>query len=436
MRDFVSIPKIDAAIRFFIYLLIFWLPYSPAVVESCVSIGLALWIIKRIIWLWGMRKNPPRDGQDWLKIARDLFVPSSFLNKPIGIFLIACVFSVVGSISVAHAFSSLFTKTLEWFIIYFLVLEVFQEKKYIHTAFVVFVFTALSTCLDSLWQFHVTHRDIFLGHQIASDGRANAGFKHSNDLAGYLLFVIPFLMFYFLRDQKKKIWKLILLGISLWSIVLTFSRGAWIGLLLGFLFSLMILLRKKWIALTIWGVLIGLMGTLILSSSDLRHKMRLDQGEFLGSMLWRTGLWADTLRMIYERPFFGHGVNTYMQLSQQYRRKNSEGASYNPSYAHNCYLQIAAEAGTIGLIAFLGIIFILFNRSLRSLRSQRSTDDFGVLLQGILVGIFCFLTHSFMDTNFYSLQLSAWFWVMTGIYVAGFKILNGSGNHDIKLISV
>jgi len=182
--------RIDSLIRVLLYILIFWLPYSPAVIESCVILCLILWIVKRIIILYGKKRTDEsiKGKLIWFFSA---FKPErTHLDIPILYFLLACILSVTSSVFFAQSFHNFFTKTLEWFIIYFLVVEVFKDKKHITIVFGIFIFTAFSTVLDSLVQFYITNKDIFLGYVIEPGGRATAGFKTSNGLGGYLTIII------------------------------------------------------------------------------------------------------------------------------------------------------------------------------------------------------------------------------------------------------
>jgi len=121
--------RIDSTIRVFLYILIFWLPYSPAVVETCVIISLLLWVAKRLI----LQSAVSREGLSFKQKVIDCFkkfqLAPSALNRPIAFFLAICVLSVVSGSFFENSAHNFLTKTLEWFIVYFLVVEVFQEKK-------------------------------------------------------------------------------------------------------------------------------------------------------------------------------------------------------------------------------------------------------------------------------------------------------------------
>ncbi len=122
------------------------------------------------------------------------------------------------------------------------------------------------------------------------------------------------------------------------------------------------------------------------------------------------GLWMQAIRLVGRRIFLGQGLGIYMHMS-------------SGTYAHNCYLQMLAEIGIIGLASFLWIIGRLFRLGIRSFKKSRD-----LLLLGLLAGITAFLVHSFFDTNLYSLQLSVLFWAMLGLTVARIEISKITGD--------
>ena len=165
--------------------------------------------------------------------------------------------------------------------------------------------------------------------------------------------------------------------------------------------------------------------------------MRISSVDPDGGVSWRKKIWMDSLVMIKERPVFGHGINTYMTLFQEYRRKTWRPVYDNPTYAHNCYIQIATETGLVGLTFFLWIIGRFFRRIIQSMKNQYLNEeaDLNILLMGLSAGVFAFLVQSFFDTNFYSLQLSTLFWFMMGVSVALFNVLNPQDVYGKQIVS-
>ncbi len=86
-------------------------------------------------------------------------------------------------------------------------------------------------------------------------------------------------------------------------------------------------------------------------------------------------------------------------------------------YAHNCYLQMAAETGIFGLLIFLWFVAALLKGAV--FKVLKFKDKFlKATLIGIVGGILAYLVHSFVDTHLYSLPLAVLFWAMAGLAAA------------------
>ena len=126
----------------------------------------------------------------------------------------------------------------------------------------------------------------------------------------------------------------------------------------------------------------------------------------------RWAMWQAALGMIRDRPIVGHGVNTFMANYLDYW----VGGERMPRYAHNCYLQVAAETGIVGLAAFLWLLAALFLRLGRAARVP-PFDASRLLLSGLCAGLVAFAVQAGVDTNFYALRQAALFWVLAGMAV-------------------
>jgi O-antigen ligase len=421
---------LDSGIRFFLYIFIFWLPYSKAVVETCVILALLLWIIKRI-WLWHQGKSGARHLWFWY-----LQPESTGLNQSIVFFLLACLLSSLSSFFWDRALRGFITKTCEWFVIYFLVVEAFKEKKHIYVALSVFIFTAMATSFDSICQYHWGHPDIFFGYPLTIDHRATAGFTHPNSLGGFLTVVIPLLLGGSLIKGKSSGWKFVpvFFIIAVWSLVLTFSRASWLGVIIGVLFFAFFAWNKRFLRVVlIFCLLAVLIGPFFLNSPQLREEFRLSDKNVSVTTGWRWQVWKDSLEMIKEKPLLGHGINTFMPLFQEYRSNISgqAGDIWTPTYAHNTFLQLLTETGILGFAMFLWILKNIFGSSLLTIEQTRERD-LKMWLLGSLAGSLAFLVQSLADNNFYSLQLSSLFWLNVGLSFAMVKLLSKDDSCGIK----
>ena len=388
--------KIDNIIRFFLYLLIILLPISNSGIEICFGLILILWIVKHLL-------------------LRSVKVEPSALNTPIYIFVCIGILSVIWSSNFKVSLHAFFSKFMEGILLYFFMIETLKQKKHLSIIIALFLLVAVVVSIDGIVQYFFTGIDIFRQRPIVREG-VTASFEYPNKFAAYLFFPL-FITLGMLMDKLKvrkidlKLFGLFcMLGLLFFTFILTKSRGALLGLIVAVPFFAFYINRKVFlVTAVVAAIIISTLAFLIVTDSSLKI-FRLEPVRIRDTAIIRTHIWRDTLNMIKERPVFGHGINTYMRLFQKYR---SDPSQY-PTYAHNCYLQIAAEMGLAGLIVFLWIVGRFFRNSV-----NKKT---GYVLLGVAAGMFAFLVHSFFDTNLYSLQLNILFWFMLGLAVAKTKI--------------
>jgi O-antigen ligase len=120
-------------------------------------------------------------------------------------------------------------------------------------------------------------------------------------------------------------------------------------------------------------------------------------------------MWQAAWRMIQDRPVLGHGLNTFMANYLAYR----VGGQAQPRYAHNCYLQVAAETGMVGLVLFAGLLWAFFAQLVAGLRRSHTRSE--TILLGLFAGLLAFAAQAGIDTNFYALRQAALFWTLAGL---------------------
>ena len=401
--------RFDTFIRLTLYILIFMLPFGKAWAEICFFIGFILLVFKRVY-------------------IRDFKIPSTILNKPIAAFIVAAIFSVAASVYLKISFQAFFTKFLEGIIFFFMVTEVINKKNHIYVIVVLMLIASGGICIDALAQRYLTGGLDIIYQRPMSRESITATFNHPNDLAGYLL--IPFfLLISQVADKIKKLIKKenfkhnalmlfllsILVSIIIPTILLTKSRGAFLGIIIGLVFLIFLLNKKVFLILSVAGVVIfGVLASLI--SSHNLDRLRLAPATLQEMAINRSKIYMDVIDMVEDKPFFGHGINTFMRHFPKYKKRTVwTGATY----AHNCYLQMSAEMGIVGLLCFLWIVFKLFYSAIVFIVKDGRGPP--LLLIGLVSGLLAFLAHSFLDTNLYSLQLNTLFWYTVGITVFEYR---------------
>lgn len=399
----------DQALGFCLYGLIFCLPFAKAGVETFCFMGIFLWLMKRAL---GHRE----DGL-WH------FFPSTPLNKPLAVFFIANALAVVFSLIFGLSFKALFSKILKFLMIYFMVVETFRDERRLKTLLLVLLASAALMSADGLYQYF-TGKDFLRGYSWA---RMQASFISANGFGAWLIVMIPILIAVCFQKMKGFGWKLnilsALLAVSLGiCLLLTYSRGAWVGFMVSAAFSIFYLLffGRSWRMLAY----VSTAGAIILAAGLLQNPLK-ERLESLGihfrsmpSFFWRLKssdphvsrgvIWKESINMIEDFPVLGTGLNTYSLIARNYKMAQGGG-----TYPHNSYLQMAAETGLLGLCSFFWIVFAFFKTSWSYLKTCKDP-----LVLGLVSGILAFLVHAFFDNNLYSLQLVVLFWFMSGLTIA------------------
>ncbi|MCX6355204.1 MAG: O-antigen ligase family protein [Candidatus Aureabacteria bacterium] len=197
---------------------------------------------------------------------------------------------------------------------------------------------------------------------------------YQNTLGGYLALILP--LGFYLYAAEKMTWRRWLWGISggtiVVSLILTRSRGAWLGAVAATtVFTALaasggtLRLRPRPLLWVLSGVLAITLLTMWITHGDttmsVANRMRTALSFRSSSMCQRALIWKATWRMISERPLAGHGLGTF-----QIKYLDSLGGvledpanaalrryTINVKESHNDYLQMWAEMGLAGLILWL-----------------------------------------------------------------------------------
>ena len=130
-----------------------------------------------------------------------------------------------------------------------------------------------------------------------------------------------------------------------------------------------------------------------------------------GNTITRDDLYVSTIPLIKEFPIVGTGLGTFTDV---YPRVKPEQFSGHYDNAHNDWIELWVETGTIGLflaILAVGIYFFSLIRALRK-RNDPYVKGIGVGVLGSSAAIF---THSMVDFNFHIPANSILFAVILGL---------------------
>ncbi len=269
--------------------------------------------------------------------------------------------------------------------------------------------------LDALIQ-GFTGREWILGRQMTKYyedvGRVTATFVHANDYSAFLSVMLFFYLGALLSGKsayplwKRWVWAVGFV-ITFVCLLWTYSRGAWLAVILSFALSLVFRRNKKFLVF----LAVLLVAGIVFAPPALKQRLGTIKNILKsGTVVERKVLWSESLRMIQKSPVLGLGVNTYAKNEPNYKL---EGAT-DYQYAHNGYLQIAAEIGLLGLAGFLAIIFYFLFCVVPRLAT--TAGDFGGGAGfAYAFGTLAFLIHSTVDTNLQSARLINLLWFLWGL---------------------
>jgi O-antigen ligase len=114
----------------------------------------------------------------------------------------------------------------------------------------------------------------------------------------------------------------------------------------------------------------------------------------------RLALWRDTLQMVKDSPWWGHGPGSYRWVYPSFKRHMT--AYLDPQFAHNDLLHTVAEHGAVGL-ALLGAALGLALLPVLRVR-RRESDRAAALVTAFAAAMLASLAHAMFD---YNLQIYA-----------------------------
>lgn len=417
LQDFAA--WCDKALAFSCYALIYFLPISIALTETSSGLVIFFYLLKRGALFF----HGPRTGSFSGPLFISSFKPAgNCLNKPVAVFLIINFIAVITSQFPRVSIEGFVGKVLEGAFTYFAFVEGISTKKRIKVFLGVFAVSLLLICVNGLYQYFLGHD--FIHGQIFA-GRVFSSFRAPNDFAAYLVVVASILLYLFLFSGREsdgaatlsffamrgvRLILFALFALSFVCLILTYSRGAWVA----FVLSLLILgMRRRRFFLLAGGFLVIFLLAFAYQSTRVVPSEIQSDKKWARYFDWennRLGYWKRSVSIIKDYPVLGSGLNTYSSIQWAY------DVGWG-GYPHNSYLQMTAETGVIGLSVFLWMITVLLRNSFRNLKHIED-PSLRILLLSFLAGLISFFIHSFFDTNFYSVQLGSFMWLLMGFIIA------------------
>ena len=301
---------------------------------------------------------------------------------------------------------------------YFLVRWMFGSQKYVFRAMSA---VALSATVVSLWGIV----EYFIGSPSNSTldvslfggirGRVTSSFTNPNMLAEFLIMAVPltFALAASVKSKRVRFALAVSTVLDLACLVLTWSRGAWLGIIIAGVAALLIS-SKNWLTAGLIAVP-GAAAAFVCVDSNVTARLASVVNFSDSSTAYRINIWKCTLKMLGDKLLYGIGVgdSAFTEVFPYY----AYSGLINVVHAHNLYLQIAAETGIFSLIIFLAVVFMFTYAGLSFVKTARADKNKYVAL-GILCAVSALLIQGLTDHVFYNYKICLMFWLCIGLLFA------------------
>ena len=353
IKNKININKI---IEILLVLTVFFIPISRSGMNLFSFFIFVLWLIKKI-------KN-----KSFLKIKGDL-------NKWLIVYLIILFLPLINFTS-KQAFlvmlDTFISTYLKYIIIFIVTIEIIDDNEKFKKIFISFFISATLVIGYGFYEF------LFKGYK----GRLTSTYNNANTAGNYFMMIslLAFSYLLFNDNLKNRLISLLYFLSSTTLLILTYSRGAWVGYIFGFILALAIFIYKldsKTIKIT---VIISLLILTILLASLLpdsvieRFKSINDlEGRSIKQRLIQYQVGFNILK---DYPILGVGIGRFSEMFIEYK---IEGAK-SFRHIHNIYLDLAVETGLLGFFTILILLYKSIISKMLIIMNEKEGFEFGFLV--------------------------------------------------------
>jgi putative inorganic carbon (HCO3(-)) transporter len=305
---------------------------------------------------------------------------------------------------------------------YFLAASLLRSREWIRRMVGALTISCVLVALLGLLQYLLSDLGArYLDLSLFADlgGRVFSTMQNPNMLAEYLILLLPLLFALVAMPGRplRSFGMLLATGVVVCCLILTWSRGAWLGALVGWLL-LLLLMGHRSLSYLLLSALPVAAGLHYLPEKMLRRFGSIGSAAD-SSIRYRVYLWDGVGNMLRDHWFAGVGVgeSAFCEVYSQYALPGIATAMHS----HNLYLQLLCELGVSGLAVFVTVmvLFVCYALSYVTGRGDRAGR---MTVLGLLCGIVSLLLMGMTDHIFYNYRIFLLFWLVVGIAVAQIRI--------------
>ncbi len=294
---------------------------------------------------------------------------------------------------------------------YYIIRDSVRRKETLVGIFKIITLSAFIVSLYGIIQyvFKIDTTNAWIDEEMFEEAtmRVYSTLANPNVLGEYLILALPVCALVFI-NYTKTLWQKIVYGLffacTLLCLVLTQSRGCWIGFIVSaFLF---ITYYKS----SIWKVLPFFLLLLPLVVPETIINRLLSVGNMSDSSTsYRVYIWFGTLSML--KYFWLGGIGPGEAAFRNIYPYFSYSGIVAP-HSHNLYLQLMVESGIMALAVF-GFTMLIFVKDM--INVQVKNKKYGLEAMALMSGVAAFLVQSMFDYTFYNYRVMGIFFMVLAL---------------------
>lgn len=253
--------------------------------------------------------------------------------------------------------------------------------------------------------------------------RVYSTLENPNVLGEYLLLVLPISAVFMCRHKCAELSKwayAAVTAILFLCLILTQSRGCWLGFMLAAVIFVTFTNGRLW----------GLVPIALAIVPFIIPQTIVDRLLSIGNMedsstSYRVFIWFGTIAML--KDFFIGGIGMGEKAFNSVYPFYSYNAIIAP-HSHNLYLQLVTESGVAALAVFIACMVIFIRRMASMYNGGEKTSEGSMLAVGFISGVAGFLLQSMFDYTFYNYRVMAMFFMFLAMGMAYKYVTRGKEN--------
>lgn len=389
-----------------VYAAVFIAPLIPF--SSMPLAGVCIWTILAVI-IKSLTDRRFRWKREGLGAALILFL---------AVLLVSCIFSFARMASL-----KVWMMYFVFIMFYFAVINTIKTRDQLYGLLRLFVISGALVALYGVMQyvFGWTTTNAWIDEEMFEDEtmRVFSTLANPNVLGEYLLLVLPPAAVFFLKDKANTLSKWIYLaitGVIFLCLILTQSRGCWLGFMVSAALFITFYEGRCWalIPLVLCIIPFVIPQTIVERLSSIGN---MDDS----STSYRVYIWMGAMGIL--RHYLAGGIGMGEAAFNEVYPFFSYNAIIAP-HSHNTFLQLLVEGGIPVLAVFIAVI-VVYMRNVRGIYREREKKSFNSSMTlALAAGVCGFLFQSLFDYTFYNYRVMAVFFMVIAITMS-FRYVNG-----------